>query len=334
MGTLIAPSAVGGVNWPGGAVDPVDDVLFVASQTSLFRAQVVAGSAEYRSSVSQPSRSSRRAAVDCLRLPLIKPPYGRITAVDLKTGERLWMVPHGDTPEAIKKNPKLQGVEIPNTGTPTMGTGLLVTSTLLLGGQGGATRFFARGTRRPARSSRRSSYPVRPPDSPSPIRKQGGSTSPWRHGLAMRGDRGSRASGCDGTRRPSTTVTRDMRPLGLARHRPGGNSIMKTARLRAIPSVDRILQSLGETGFPAPVVVDAVRRHLQVLRSQKTIPGADAIVADIRSGLERLRASRIVPVINATGVLVHTNLGRAPLAADSIRALTDIGASYNTLEYS
>jgi quinoprotein glucose dehydrogenase len=49
------------------------------------------------------------------------------------------MVPHGDTPEAIKKNPKLQGVEIPNTGTPTMGTGLLVTSTLLLGGQGGAT---------------------------------------------------------------------------------------------------------------------------------------------------------------------------------------------------
>src|SRR6185436_19135365 len=47
-----------------------------------------------------------------------------------------------------------------------------------------------------------------------------------------------------------------------------------------------------------------------------------------------LRASRITPVINATGVLVHTNLGRAPLAADSIRALTQVGASYNTLEYS
>ena len=45
---------------------------------------------------------------------------------------------------------------------------------------------------------------------------------------------------------------------------------MKTARLRAIPSVDKILQSLGETGLPAPVVVDAVRRHLQTLRSQKT----------------------------------------------------------------
>jgi L-seryl-tRNA(Ser) seleniumtransferase len=77
-----------------------------------------------------------------------------------------------------------------------------------------------------------------------------------------------------------------------------------------------------------------VRRHLQALRSRKTIPAADAIVADIRSQLDRLRASRITPVINATGVLVHTNLGRAPLAADSIRALTQIGASYNTLEYS
>jgi L-seryl-tRNA(Ser) seleniumtransferase len=109
---------------------------------------------------------------------------------------------------------------------------------------------------------------------------------------------------------------------------------MKTARLRAIPSVDKILQSLGETGLPAAVVVDAVRRHLQRLRSQKTIPAADAIVADIRSALERLRASRITPVINATGVLVHTNLGRAPLGADAVNALTHIGANYSTLEYS
>ena len=109
---------------------------------------------------------------------------------------------------------------------------------------------------------------------------------------------------------------------------------MKAARLRAIPSVDKVLQSLGDIGLPAPIVVDTVRRHLQTLRSKKTIPISDAIVADIRSGLDRLRASRITPVINATGVLVHTNLGRAPLAADSIRALTQVGASYNTLEYS
>ena len=109
---------------------------------------------------------------------------------------------------------------------------------------------------------------------------------------------------------------------------------MKTSRLRAIPSVDKVLQELGDSGLPAPIVVHAVRRHLQSLRSQKTIPGSDAIVSAIRSSLERLRSSRIMPVINATGVLVHTNLGRAPLADGSIRALTSIGANYSTLEYS
>ena len=109
---------------------------------------------------------------------------------------------------------------------------------------------------------------------------------------------------------------------------------MNASRLRAIPSVDKILQRLGETGLPSPVVVDTVRRQLQSLRSQKNIPPADAIVANIRVSLDRLRTSRIMPVINATGILVHTNLGRAPLAVDSIRALTAIGASYSTLEYS
>jgi L-seryl-tRNA(Ser) seleniumtransferase len=118
---------------------------------------------------------------------------------------------------------------------------------------------------------------------------------------------------------------------------------MKTSRLREIPSVDKVLQALGDTGLPQPVIVHAVRRHLQTLRSpafakatarRRGIPEVDTIVADIRSSLERLRASRIMPVINATGVLVHTNLGRAPLAADAIRALSDIGASYSTLEYS
>jgi quinoprotein glucose dehydrogenase len=52
------------------------------------------------------------------------------------------MVPHGNTPDAIKRNPKLQGVQIPNTGAPTRGTGLLVTSTLLFGGEGIANPVF------------------------------------------------------------------------------------------------------------------------------------------------------------------------------------------------
>ena len=106
----------------------------------------------------------------------------------------------------------------------------------------------------------------------------------------------------------------------------------RASRLRAIPSVDKVLQALGETGLPSPLVVDAVRRHLQALRAQKSIPVADAIVADIRSSLGRLRASRIAPVINATGVLVHTNLGRAPLAAPAVARVTAL-SGYSNLEY-
>jgi L-seryl-tRNA(Ser) seleniumtransferase len=122
---------------------------------------------------------------------------------------------------------------------------------------------------------------------------------------------------------------------------------VKPSRLRAIPAVDKILQSLGDTGLPAPVVVATVRRYLQTLRdrsvrlqadrrkaSKKTIPLFDALVAEIRSDLHRLQTSRITPVINGTGILVHTNLGRAPLSTDSIRALSAIGAGYSTLEYS
>ena len=137
MGTLTAPGAGGGVNWMGGAVDPVDDVLFVASSTTLFRAQVIEGSPKTGVLFHNPRGQTVGPPTTVFGLPLLKPPYGRVTAVDLKTGERLWMVPHGNTPEQIKKNPRLQGVDIPNTGAPTQGTGLLVTSTLLFGGEGG-----------------------------------------------------------------------------------------------------------------------------------------------------------------------------------------------------
>jgi quinoprotein glucose dehydrogenase len=137
-GTLTAPSAVGGVNWPGGAVDPVDDVLYVTSQNSLFRAVVVEGSPKTGVLYHDARGQAQDAATTVFGLPLLKPPYGHVDAVDLKTGARLWSVPHGNTPEAIKKNPKLQGVDIPNTGANTRGTGLLVTSTLLFGGEGGA----------------------------------------------------------------------------------------------------------------------------------------------------------------------------------------------------
>jgi quinoprotein glucose dehydrogenase len=138
MGTLTAPSAVGGVNWPGGAIDPVDDMLYVASQSTLFRALVMPGSPNTGVLYHDPRGQNVGPNPTVFGLPLLKPPYGRVVAIDLKTGERLWNVPHGNTPDSIKNNPKLQGIQIPNTGAPTRGTGLLVTSTLLFGGEGGA----------------------------------------------------------------------------------------------------------------------------------------------------------------------------------------------------
>ena len=139
MGTLTAPSAGGGVNWPGGAFDPVDDILYVTTQTSLFRAQLAQGSPKTGVLYHDTRGQSIGPQPTAFGLPLLKPPYGRLIAVDLKTGDRLWMVPHGNTPESISKHPRLQGVEIPNTGAQTRGTGLLVTSTLLFGGEGGAS---------------------------------------------------------------------------------------------------------------------------------------------------------------------------------------------------
>jgi quinoprotein glucose dehydrogenase len=137
IGTLSAPSAVGGINWPGGAVDPVDDVLYVTSQNTLYRPMVVEGSPKTGVLYHDTRGVGAGPAPTVFGLPLLKPPYGSVVAVDLKTGERLWKVPNGNTPDNIKNNPRLKGVEIPNTGANTRGTGLLVTSTLLFGGEGG-----------------------------------------------------------------------------------------------------------------------------------------------------------------------------------------------------
>jgi L-seryl-tRNA(Ser) seleniumtransferase len=108
---------------------------------------------------------------------------------------------------------------------------------------------------------------------------------------------------------------------------------MNASRLRAIPSVEKILQSLGDAGLPRPLVLDQVRRELGALRKQKAIPEFDAIVSAIREKLRNLSAGRIQPVINGTGILIHTNFGRAPLGPAVIEKLKAIGSSYNNLEY-
>src|SRR5687767_12846761 len=112
----------------------------------------------------------------------------------------------------------------------------------------------------------------------------------------------------------------------------------KQQSLRAIPSVEKILQNLGETGIPRPLVVEMVREYLAELRKGGSVqsPGStplEAVVGEVRQRTEDLGLSRIQPVINGTGILVHTNLGRAPLGPAVVETLEEIGANYNNLEF-
>ena len=108
---------------------------------------------------------------------------------------------------------------------------------------------------------------------------------------------------------------------------------MKRSELRGIPSVDKLALALGDVGLPHPTVVATIRRELAALRKHGTIPGFDDILSHLRSALGNLRASRIQPVINGTGILVHTNFGRAPLGQAVMESVTRIATQYNNLEY-
>ena len=69
-------------------------------------------------------------------LPILKPPYSRITALDLNTGEFAWMVPLGTTPARVAQHAALKGMTLPNTGGIGLHATLLVTKTLLVAGEG------------------------------------------------------------------------------------------------------------------------------------------------------------------------------------------------------
>jgi len=72
-------------------------------------------------------------------LPLIKPPYSTISAINLDRGEIVWQTPHGDTPDAIRNNPALKGLTIPRTGQSGYNIGTLITKSLVIAGDGQVT---------------------------------------------------------------------------------------------------------------------------------------------------------------------------------------------------
>ena len=138
-GTLMLPSTGGGTNWPGGSVDPETGIFYQFSITNVVSLGLV----------NDPERSDmdfirgnpagvapRDRSLNIRGLPLVKPPWGRISAIDLKTGDIIWQIAHGETPDNVREHPDLQGVTIPRTGRQGR-VGTLITKTLVIAGEGG-----------------------------------------------------------------------------------------------------------------------------------------------------------------------------------------------------
>lgn len=110
---------------------------------------------------------------------------------------------------------------------------------------------------------------------------------------------------------------------------------------RRIPSVDTIINSSQAQPlleqFGRNQVLNAIRTHLDSVRNQDEIKADQitpaAILAACNLQLEKIFTPTLVPVINASGVILHTNLGRAPLSDDTLQAMQIAGTNYNTLEY-
>jgi quinoprotein glucose dehydrogenase len=154
--TLILPAATGGANWEGGSYDPDTHMLYVFSVTQASALGLVPPDEKRKSDMNfitgtapDPSKpgaiatgptpgaggeSSNNLFVQ--GLPIIKPPYGRITAIDLNKGEKVWQIAHGETPDSVRNHPALKGLTIPRTGRDGR-IGTLVTKTLVIAGEGG-----------------------------------------------------------------------------------------------------------------------------------------------------------------------------------------------------
>src|SRR4051794_8426040 len=108
---------------------------------------------------------------------------------------------------------------------------------------------------------------------------------------------------------------------------------MTCDKRRQVPAVSKILNGVGHSDLPRPFVVEIVRRKLSQIRASSAAIQLESIVADIRRSLAEFRASRLQSVINGTGIVIHTNFGRAPLAREAVDALGEIGTAYSNLEY-
>jgi quinoprotein glucose dehydrogenase len=155
IATLTMAAQGAATNWPGGSFDPETGILYVASQSlprplglvpappgtsdlPFHQGTVLTGarrSGGAGSATAENAADAARGALTVRGLPLVKPPYSRISAIDLSRGDIRWQTPHGATPEGIRNHPALKGLDLPPTGRPENNVGTLVTKTLLIAGE-------------------------------------------------------------------------------------------------------------------------------------------------------------------------------------------------------
>jgi len=158
LAVLLSPGNQGGTNWPGGAYDPETHLLYVFAQTTVQANSLVppgdpkisdmryisgragqpirqGGNMYKELSTGVPAPEGGRG-VTIRGLPLLKPPYGILSAIDLNKGDIAWQIAHGETPDNIRNNPELKGLNIPRTGRPGL-VGPLATKSLVIIGEAG-----------------------------------------------------------------------------------------------------------------------------------------------------------------------------------------------------
>jgi quinoprotein glucose dehydrogenase len=148
-GTIVMPGSIGGAGWGGGAVDPRTSTIFikVTNQPSLFKIVKPVRSdsldAEYTADLSSQSLRVTMPSADSTRplsLPINKPPYGTLVAINLATGDERWNVPLGDTP-AIRNHPALSDLNLPPLGVAGSPGPIVTAGGLIFVTGGGATLY-------------------------------------------------------------------------------------------------------------------------------------------------------------------------------------------------
>jgi quinoprotein glucose dehydrogenase len=139
-GSLWCPGDIGGVNIDGpAAADPATGILYVSSRKHC-TTRIMAPGAE-RDAIIEAPTGTTIADYAVLSgfgvrgpdgLNIFKPPYSRITAIDMNTGEHLWWIPVGETPDEVLNHPDLQDMDIPNTGYGLRVAQMVVTPNLLI----------------------------------------------------------------------------------------------------------------------------------------------------------------------------------------------------------